>query len=48
MVRIREYKHKRLTGHNVATVLVCASLAAAVIVKTTMIMAVAQTKEAAP
>jgi len=48
MVRIREHRHKRLTGHKVATLLVCANLAAAMIAKTTMIMDVAQVKEAAP
>jgi hypothetical protein len=48
MVRIREHKHKRLTCHLVATVLVCAGLPAAVIATTTMIMRVAPGKEAAP
>ncbi len=48
MVQIREHKHKRLTGHLVATVLVCASLPADMIAMTTMIMLVAREKEAAP
>ncbi len=48
MVQIREHKHKRLTCHLVATVLVCASLPADMIATTTMIMCVAQGKEAAP
>jgi hypothetical protein len=48
MVRIREHKHKRLTRHLVAPVLVCASLPADVIAMTTMIMRVARGKEAAP
>jgi hypothetical protein len=48
MVQIREHKHKRLIRHLVATVLVCASLPADVIATTTMIMLVAQGKEAAP
>ena len=48
MVRIREHRHKRPTCHKVATVVVCADLAADIIVKTTMILAVDQTKEAAP
>jgi hypothetical protein len=48
MVRIREHKHKRLTRHLVATVLVCAGLPAAVIATTTMVTPVARGKEAAP
>ncbi len=48
MVRIRESRLKRLTGHDVAAVAACAKLAADMIAKTTMIMAVAQVKEAAP
>ena len=48
MVRIREHKHKRLTCHPVATVLVCADLPARVIVTNGMVMIVAQGKEAAP
>jgi len=48
MVQIREHKHKRLTRHLVATVLVCASLPADVIATNTMIMLVARGKEAAP
>ncbi len=48
MVRIREHKHKRLTRHLVATVLVCANLPAGVIVTNVMVMIVAQGKEAAP
>jgi len=48
MVRIREHKHKRLTCHAVATVLVCADLPADTIVTTAMIMIVARRKEATP
>ncbi len=48
MVHIREHKHKRLTCHLVATVLVCAGFPADMIATTTMIMLVAQGKEAAP
>lgn len=48
MVRIREHKHKRLTRHLAATVLVCASLPADVIATITMVMPVARGKEAAP
>jgi hypothetical protein len=45
MVQIREHKHKRLTRHAVATVLVCASLLAD---RIAMIMIVARKKEATP
>ncbi|MCX5645377.1 MAG: hypothetical protein NTZ17_11990 [Phycisphaerae bacterium] len=45
MVRIREHKHKRLTRHAVATVLVCAALPAGMIAT---IMIVARKKEATP
>ena len=48
MVQIREHRHKRLTRHLVATVLVCAGLPAGLIATTTMIMLVAPEKEAAP
>jgi hypothetical protein len=49
MIQIREHKHQRLsTGHAVATVLVCASLLANVIVTNAMVMIVARKKEAAP
>ena len=48
MVQIREHKHKRLTRHLVATVLVSASLPADVLATTTLIMLVARGKEAAP
>ena len=48
MVQIREHKHKRLTRHPVATVLVCPTLPADVIVTNVMVMIVAQGKEAAP
>jgi hypothetical protein len=48
MVRIREHKHKRLTRHPVATVLVCAILPADLIATTATIMIVARRKEAAP
>ncbi len=48
MVQLREHKHKRLTRHTVATVLVCANLPARVIVTNVMVMIVAQGKEAAP
>lgn len=45
MVRMREHKHKRLTRHAVATVLVCAALRAGMIAT---IMIVARKKEATP
>jgi hypothetical protein len=45
MVQIREHKHKRLTRHAVATVLVCAALPAD---RIAMIMIVARKKEATP
>ncbi len=48
MVRFREHKHKRLTCHTVATVLVCANLPACMIVTNAMVMIVAPGKEAAP
>jgi hypothetical protein len=48
MVRIREHKHKHLTRHPVATMLVCAGLLADMIATTAMIMIVARPKEAAP
>ena len=48
MVCLREHKHKCLTCHLVATVLVCADLPARVIVTNAMVMIVAQGKEAAP
>ncbi len=48
MVRIREHQHKCLTGHLGAAVLVRAGLPADVIATTTMIMCVAEGKEAAP
>ena len=45
MVPIREHKHKRLTRHPGATVLVCATLPADMIAR---IMIVARKKEATP
>jgi len=48
MLRLREHKHKRLTRHTVAAVLVCADLPARVIVTNVMAMIVTQGKEAAP
>jgi hypothetical protein len=48
MVRLREHKHKRLTGPAVATVLVCAIPPTAAIVTNAMVMIVARKKEAAP
>ncbi len=48
MVQIREHKHKRLTRHTVATVLVCADLPGRMIGTNVMIMIVAPGKEAAP
>ena len=48
MVQIREHKHKRLTRHPVATMLVRAGLLADVIATTATIMIVARPKEAAP
>lgn len=48
MVQIREHKHKRLTRHLVATVLVCADLTSGGIVTNVMVMIVARGKEAAP
>ena len=48
MVQIREHKHKRLTRHVVATMLVRAGLLADVIATTATIMIVARQKEAAP
>jgi hypothetical protein len=48
MVQLREHKHKRLTRHLVATVLVCAPLPADVSVTTAMIMLVDRRKEATP
>ena len=48
MVQIRGHKHKRLTRHLVATVLVCATVPADRIVTNAMVMIVAREKEAAP
>ncbi len=48
MVQIREHKHKRLTCHLVATLLVCADLTAGAIVTNALVMIVAREKEAAP
>ena len=45
MVPIREHKHKRLTRHAGATVLVCAALPADMIAR---IIIVARKKEATP
>jgi hypothetical protein len=48
MVQIRERKHKCLTRHAVATVLVCACRPAVMIARNAMVMIVATKKEAAP